>query len=193
MKRSPTDERIAGAARKILERHGAVEVTMRRVARAVGVSAMAIYRHFPSREALLHRVADDCFAQMSARWIAPAKSADPEARMTAFFNHYLDYALEHPHAFDYTYSARREDARRFPDDFRAGRSPTGNLVADLVSEAMTVGHYRKDDVWDVTMALWAHAHGLICLYRAGRFSYSDGEFRQFYHASMRKLLNGIKA
>lgn len=193
VKRDPTDKRIAGAARRILERHGAAEVTMRKVARAVGVSAMAIYRHFPNREALLNRVVDDCFAEMSARWMTPSKSRDFSVRLTDLFNHYLDYAIEHPHAFDYTYSSRREDARRFPGDFRARRSPTANLTADLVNEAMAAGFLRRDDPWDVTMALWSHAHGLICLYRAGRFSYSDREFRRFYHASIGRTLNGVKA
>jgi len=66
-------------------------------------------------------------------------------------------------------------------------------VADLVEEAVSAGYFRRDDVWDVTMALWAHGHGLICLYRAGRFSFSAQQFRNFYHASLRRTLEGLKA
>lgn len=192
MKRADTDERILKAARKILDKEGAAAVSMRRVADAIGVTAMAIYRHYPNREALLHRLADDTFTEVAARWTASAKSTDIEKRLIQLQDGYLDYALEHPHAFDYAYSVRRDDARRFPEDFRARRSPTLNLVADTLAEGMRAGLFREDDVWDVAMSLWGHTHGLLCLYRAGRFSYSEKTFRAFYHASVRRLLDGLK-
>jgi hypothetical protein len=34
---------------------------------------------------------------------------------------------------------------------------------------------------------------LIALYRAGRFSYDEAQFRAFYIQSLRRLLDGIKA
>ena len=46
-------ERIAEAALDILEREGPEAVSMRRVAQAVGVTAMALYHHYANREALL--------------------------------------------------------------------------------------------------------------------------------------------
>jgi AcrR family transcriptional regulator len=187
-----TAERIVAAATRLLEREGAAQVTMRRVARSVGVSAMAIYRHFPNREALLHRVADETFAKMSARWAPPAGDRDFWTRLREISDHYLDFAIEHPHTFDYMYSSRREDARRFPEDFHARLSPTANLLADLVEQGMSSGFLRRDGVWDVTMALWAHGHGLISLYRGGRFSYSAKQFREFYHASLLRTLRGLQ-
>jgi AcrR family transcriptional regulator len=193
MKARPTAERIIAAATKVLERDGAPKVTMRRVARAVGVSAMAIYRHFPNREALLHRVVDATFARASASFVGRAASSDFTARLNELGDHYLDFALQHPHAFDYMYATSRDDARRFPEDFRARRSPTANLLAQWVEEAMSAGYLRTDDVWDVSMTLWAHGHGLISLYRAGRFSYSADEFRQFYRASFQRTLQGLRA
>jgi AcrR family transcriptional regulator len=192
VKARTTAERIVAAATRVLEREGAEQVTMRRVARAVGVSAMAIYRHFPNREALLRRVVDETFAKLSARWSPPAGDRDFETRLMEMSDHYLDFALEHPHAFDYMYSSRRDDARRFPEDFRARCSPTANLLADLVEEGMSSGFLRRDDVWDVTMALWAHGHGLICLYRGARFSYSAKQFRDFYRASLLRTLRGLQ-
>jgi hypothetical protein len=86
----------------------------------------------------------------------------------------------------------RSDARRFPDDFRARRSPTLNVAADAVEDAMRVGVLRKDDVWDVTMTLWAHTHGLIVLYRTGRFNFDEAAFRAYYEASLQRLLRGLQ-
>ena len=72
---------------------------------------------------------------------------------------YLEYALSRPQIFDYLFGKPREDARRFPDDFRARRSPTLNPLADMVAKQMEAGLLKEDDLWEVTLELWAHAHG----------------------------------
>jgi len=189
----PTPERILRAARALFEAGGAEAVSMRRVADAVGLTPMAIYRHFPGRGALLKRISDDSFDEIAHHWLARNKGGDALTRVVALQRIYLDYALAHPHLFDHAFSARRADARRYPDDFRAGLSPTLSAVAEAVAEAMRAGQLREDDAWDVAMTLWAHTHGLVALYRAGRFSYDEAEFRRFYEASLRRLLDGLQA
>ena len=193
MKRLTTPEKILRATHKLLERGGADAVSMRRVAEAVGITPMAIYRHFPSREALLKKLSDDSFDTAAKEWEAHATHPDIRERLLALLTPYLDYALEHPHLFDHAFSARRDDARRFPEDFHSRRSPTLNVVADTVAEGMRLGVLKQDDPWDVAMSLWAHAHGLVALYRAGRFSYDEARFRKFYSESARRLIDGIKA
>lgn len=165
---------------------------MRRVAAAVGLTPMAIYRHFPNREALLKRIGDDSFDEIARHWLARSQGGDVLARVIALQRIYLDYALAHPYLFDHAFSTRRADARRYPEDFRAGRSPTLTIAAEAVAEAMRAGVLREDDAWDVAITLWAHTHGLVALYRAGRFSYDEARFRQFYEASLRRLLEGLK-
>ena len=192
MKRASTAERILRAARTIFEAEGADAVSMRRVAEAVGVTAMAIYRHFPNRESLLKRISDDSFAEIAHHWESRSRGRDVLKRLIALQELYLDYALAHPYLFDHAFSVRREDARRFPEDFHARRSPTLNVVADAVAEGMQRGVLRKDDPWNVAMTLWAHTHGLVALYRAGRFSYDAAQFRTFYLASLGRLLDGLK-
>ena len=56
---------------------------------------------------------------------------------------------------------------------------------------MGQGTLRKLDEWDLAMDLWAHAHGLIALYRAGRFSYDEKRFRAFYLASLERLIDAF--
>jgi hypothetical protein len=58
MKETATAERVAEEALRILEKEGENAVSMRRVAQAVGITPMAIYHHFPNREALLDFVVD---------------------------------------------------------------------------------------------------------------------------------------
>lgn len=188
-----TADRILRAARTLFERNGADTVSMRAVAAKVGLTPMAIYRHFDSRDALLQRICDDSFEEIARHWHARAQGSDLLERLLATQRIYLDYALAHPHLFDYAFGIQRGHARRYPDDFRERRSPTLNVVTDAVSEAMAAGVLRADDPWDVAMTLWAQTHGLVSLYRAGRFSLDERAFRAFYDASLRRLLDGLRA
>lgn len=193
MTRLTTAEKILRAAHKLFDREGADAVTMRRVAEAVGITPMAIYRHFPTRDALLKRLSDDSFNAVAHEWGAHARHGDVLKRLLALAGPYLDYALAHPHLFDHAFSVRRDDARLYPEDFRAGRSPTFNVLIEAVTEGMAQGVLKRDDPLDVSMAIWAQQHGLIALYRAGRFSYDETQFRAFYLQSLRRLIDGIKA
>ncbi|MGN6092849.1 MAG: TetR/AcrR family transcriptional regulator [Luteibacter jiangsuensis] len=191
MPTAKTADRILAAAHALFDAHGAEAVTMRRVAGELGLSAMAIYRHFPNREALLERLSNDSFEEAARTWASHARERDPRRRLLAMLASYLDYAVAHPHLFDHAFGLPRDDARRFPEDFHARRSPTLNLIADAIVEGIAQGALRKLDEWDLAMDLWAHAHGLIVLYRAGRFSYDEKQFRAFYLASLGRLIDAF--
>ena len=188
-----TRENIAGVTLQTLEREGSAAVSMRRVARAVGITPMAIYNHFPDREALLKTVTDAEFQKLLDFFEARQKGKSLKQRLIYLMDGYLDYALARPRIFDYVFSKPRADARRFPKDFRARRSPTLNPIADTVAKAMHAGLLRKDDVWEVALEFWAHAHGYITLYRAGRFALSDHQFRLLLRRSLKRLLRGLAA
>lgn len=188
-----TADRIARVALAILEKEGPEAVSMRRVAEAVGITPMAIYHHFPSREALLNTITDREFAKLLSFMQAHRLKGGIEERLFAVMAGYVDYAFAQPRIFDFVFSRPRPGARQFPEDFRARRSPTLNPVADLLAAEMVRGFLKKDDVWEVAFALWAHVHGYVMLYRAGRVAISEKEFRKLLHRSIRRFLRGLKA
>jgi len=188
-----TKERIARCALRILEAKGPQAVSMRRVAAAVGITPMAIYYHFPSRERLLRIVVHREFDRFAERVATLRPSRSFTDQMIHIMDAYMDYAFARPRIFDYVFSNPRPDARRFPDDFRARRSRTLNLTADTVTYWMQKGRLMRDDVWEIAMELWAHVHGYLMLYRGGRFNLSEEEFRTLVQRSLRRLVNGLKA
>jgi AcrR family transcriptional regulator len=187
-----TASRVAATALRILEDEGPEAVTMRRVARDVGVTPMAIYHHFADREALLSAVTARGFDLLAAAMDRPPLAGRGRIRLLALMDYYVDYALARPRLFDYLFSRPRRNARRFPGDFRARKSPTLNRVADVVDACMRRGEINKDDVWEVALELWAHAHGYVALFRAGRFAISEREFRLLYRRSLIRLFDGLK-
>jgi AcrR family transcriptional regulator len=188
-----TEERIAETALKLLETGGEDGVSMRRVATAVGITPMAIYHHFADRKTLLNFVVDREFTKYSESLQATPRRGTYESQILTCMDAYIDYAFAHPRIFDYVFAEPRPGARRFPEDFRARRSPTLNPVADLLQKAMEAGYLKQDDVWELAMELWAHAHGYIALYRGGRFDLPEKEFRALVRRSIRRMIHGLKA
>ena len=185
--------KIAQAARRLLDKEGVEAVTMRRVAEKVGITPMAIYRHFPDRAALLNALADEGFQEL-ADWLAEQRlTGDIEERLYKMGDLYLEHALENPKLFELMFLKPRKGARQYPRDFKAGKSPTGNLMAETVQAAMDSGYFKKDDIWEITFEMGALSHGLIMLYLGGRLSTSVADFRALYRRSFRRYIHGIRS
>ena len=200
MNARPTSKRIATAARKLLDKEGVEAVTMRRVAGAVGITAMAVYRHYPDRKGLLNALADEGFEELAQKLAAAGTSsggkrtASVEERLTRVLDVNLSFALENPRLFELMFLTPREGARQYPRDFRAEKSPTANIFAELVREGIASGYFRKTtDVWAIVFETGALWQGLMMLYLGGRVSMSASQYRMFCHESLRRYMDGIRA
>jgi|SRR5882724_6759054 len=185
-------KKIAATALRVLEREGPDAVTMRRVARACGVTAMAIYHHFPSRKAVLDAITSQEFEKQAALMAALPATGSIENRFEIVLDRSLDFALERPQVYDYVFSQRRAGAQRFPKDFVEGNSPTFNALANLVAEAMRTGFFRKGDVWETALTIAAQMQGMITLYRGGRFGLTEKEFRKLCKRTAKRQFDGLK-
>lgn len=187
-----TAQKIALAARKLLDKEGAEAVTMRRVAGAVGITAMAIYRHYPDREALLNALADEGFEELATDLKGKHFTGGIETRLAKMADLYLDHALDNPKLFELMFLTPRKGARQYPKDFKARKSPTATLMADVIAEGMESGEFKQDDLWEITFEMGAFSHGLIMLYLGGRMAVTPAQFRALYRRSFRRYFDGIR-
>lgn len=187
-----TGRKIATAARRLLDREGAEAVSMRRVAEAAGITAMAIYRHYRSRDALLNALADAGFAELCSSLKGRRFTGDLQKRLLKMADVYLDHALGNPRLFELMFLKPRHGARRYPHDFKARKSPTATLMADVIAEGMASGELRQDDAWEITFEMGALSHGLIMLYLGGRMDMAPAAFRALYRRSFRRYFDGIR-
>ena len=188
-----TSQKIFAAARKVLNKEGAQGVTMRKVSAAVGITPMALYRHYPNRDGLLNALADTGFAELSARFEGLRLAGKPDHQLIKIIDVFVDHALDNPRMFELMFLTQREGARQYPADFKAGQSPTANVAADVIADAMKAGILRKDDVWEIVFEVGALIQGLIMLYLGGRMAVTPAEFRAFCHRSFTRYLHGILA
>ena len=192
MAAAPTTQRIATAARRLLDKEGADAVTMRRVANAVGITPMAVYRHYPNRAGLLNALANAGFDELAARLAEVRFAGDIEKRLAKILNIYLEHALQNPRLFELMFLTQREGARRYPQDFKAGRSPTANPMIELIQEGMKIGYFREDEAWEIVFEMGALLQGLVMLYLGGRMAVSPARFRAFCHRSFWRYIHGIR-
>lgn len=188
----PTTQKIATAARRLLDEGGAEAVTMRRVANAVGITAMAVYRHYPDRAGLLNALSDKGFEELTARLKAARLTGSLEDRLMKILDATINHALENPRLFELMFLEQREGARRFPRDFKAGRSPTANITMSLIQEGMDGGIFRKDDPVEIVFEMGALLQGLIMLYLGGRTDMTPTQFRSYCHRALRRYMYGIR-
>lgn len=137
--RSLTREEIMGAARQLLTPHHSGELSLRAVARAVGIAPSGLYRYFDSREALVEAIAQDAreSAQLAMREaLAVAVVGTGEGERGAADDHlqqalmlaraYRRWCLEHRAEFSLLFAVRHEgpdgaaDARGDVQPFFAG-------------------------------------------------------------------------
>lgn len=63
--RKLTPESVVATAVEIADRHGIEALTMRGLARELGVEAMSLYHHFPGKEVLLDAMVDEVYAEVA--------------------------------------------------------------------------------------------------------------------------------
>ena len=182
-----TRTRILRAARKLFDEKGLEELSLRSVAKRVGITPMAIYRHFDSKEALVDALVLDGLAQWSSRVDAlpPAKGLTKVEQIGEAF---LDFALEEPRRFEAAFLIHSKKARRYPDDFVAGRSPAGTVQLKAIEQAMADGLLEAHSAIEIMMTNAALGQGLVTLYRAGRIAGGEAEFRKLYRRATRRVM-----
>jgi AcrR family transcriptional regulator len=191
MAQKSTTERIMAAARKLLDREGSDAVTMRRVAKMVGITPMAVYRHVVNRDDLLNVLADAGFADLATRLADASRSLNPEKRVMEILDVFLDFAFERPRMFELMFLERRKGARQYPRDFRDGKSPTAKFFAVAVEAGIKQDIFRDDDVWEIVFEMGAILHGLVMLYLGNRVEMPQEDFRALCHRTFWRYLNGI--
>lgn len=182
-------DRIFAAARTILDNEGIEGLSVRKVATRAGVSTMAMYRHFADKDALLNALMDDGLAAWEKN-VRAIRAEDPMEWLEAVIEAFLKFALAQPHRFDAAFFLPAPEARRYPDDFVAGRSPVIAMIMIRIDQAKADGRLGGTPAVDVALALASMAQGLISMQRANRFS-SDKQFRALFRAQLHHCLQSF--
>ncbi|MFQ1002362.1 TetR/AcrR family transcriptional regulator [Modestobacter sp. SSW1-42] len=174
---------ILDAATKLLDRGGDEQaVTLRAVARHVGISAPSIYPHFRDRQAILSSLVHDAFAELEqALQEAAAGVDDPVACLYTLATAYLDFATTRPQRYRVMFGGVWNGARAVEGGAvsQAQVDALGQgslrLLAATLEAVAAAGHSASTDPLADAVALWVALHGLASQRAAAPlFPWPDG-------------------
>ncbi|AUS78815.1 TetR/AcrR family transcriptional regulator [Actinoalloteichus sp. AHMU CJ021] len=133
--RSATEREILTQARELLVREGREAVTLRAIARNLGMTAPALYRYFPSREELLHRLVEEICSDLAEVITARARAADTGEEMGAVLTvcrTFRGWALAHPTEFELVF-ASQQAVTDAPTDGPTSRDQFGSIFLRVIA------------------------------------------------------------
>ncbi|NNG38349.1 TetR/AcrR family transcriptional regulator [Flexivirga sp. ID2601S] len=134
-------------------------LSLRAVAREVGVAATSIYLHFDSLESLLQAVKSRLWSRFGDEMVEADEQAGPNPfdRIVGFGRAYVRFAAEQPGAF------RTLFATTWNLELPHGDSFVGESQFELIVDALAeVSSDREDAVRRATQ-LWCGLHGMVVL------------------------------
>ena len=170
-----TKRKLLECALDELERGGVEAFSLRSVGAAAGVTPMAVYRHFPSKQELLEAAGREAFEAWKRR-VESVRTTDPIEWMRKAARLYFQFALDEPSRFDACFVLRTGVERRYPRDFREGKSPVVSMMVERIAAAQAAGAVEPGDSLEIAMIFWAQLHGLAMLQRSGRMAMPRAAF-----------------
>lgn len=152
---------IIETARRVLSEGGIEQMSLRRLAAELGVTAPALYAHVEDKGDLLAALAETGFDELIDRYEAITTS-DPGVRVRHQIEAYIDQAVHDPHLFRVMYLFRPSgigtatSVEELPAASRAFEA--GTAAVDAAIAAGQVHH--SHDPMTVALTLWTVAHGL---------------------------------
>ena len=138
-------------------------ISLRELARQVGVSPTAVYRHFPDKKALLSALAEAGIAQLGeAQRIASDAAGGGAAGFAATGRAYVRFALAHPALFRLA----------FTHGGYVGAPTNSSDPASLMLRGYSQ-QFGGADAERLTLQAWSVAHGLAMLMLDGRLPHDD--------------------
>ena len=163
-------EALISASLEILSEHGVEGLSLRNVAKRIGVSHTACYNHFTDKQALLAAISTAGYEQLHQLLLgifektknAPANLI-PEVAWA-----YLQFALENPAKFKLMFSGALEEERNHPD-YEAISQKSIALFEEIIVFCQGKGQLPAVRVDDLAIKLWSIVHGFTTLMLENQF------------------------
>jgi AcrR family transcriptional regulator len=155
-------EEIIDAAQELLAESGdPSQLTLRGIAKRVGIAAPSIYQHFPDADHLKLAVVEKTFSEfIRKRDSERGRLRDPMNRLLAGCRAYCNFATEHPGEYRFMFSHESPlQGRQSPSGARALAVLEESITRCYVAGLMT----SKSDSKTLASDIWSALHGIALL------------------------------
>jgi AcrR family transcriptional regulator len=159
--------RAVGAATRLFAEQGYQGVTVRSLAKALGVSPMTPYRYFENKAELFAMVRSEAFRRFAdAQRDAVAGVGDPEDSLRLLGAAYVRFALDEPDAYRIMFELSQAPAGTYPE-LEAEQARAFSYLHEAVKRGVDAGLLEGEPLRRAHL-LWAQTHGLVSLHLAGK-------------------------
>jgi len=156
-------EALIQTALQILAVDGVAGLTLRKVAKAAGVSHAAPAHHFKDKTALIASVAAEGFRILSKALLAVAKiHPDSKEQLIRLVRTYVGFAQREVELFRLIFGPTAPDYREYPELYEAGIECWNTLV-QLVTTVMKDLEITNCEPDLLAFSIWAHTQGIASL------------------------------
>ena len=168
---------LLDVAAGLLAAEGPTALTMRRIAAEAGCSTMVLYKHFGSKDAIAAALYLEGFARLKRHLDAVPHHEDPAEHLAAVGRAYRENALAEPNFYDVMHGPGIPGYT--PDAQATAAAKQSLAVLHAAAErCIAAGVFRPTaDPDEITDVLWAAAHGIISLERAGHIASATAAHR----------------
>jgi AcrR family transcriptional regulator len=160
---------LLDCARRIIHEEGIGQVSLREVARRLGVSHGAPAHHFKNKQALLTALAVQGYERLAETLIGELSASgtkDPRRQLEVIGRAYVRFAVENPDHFGMMFELASLDEKDV-DLMRASETCYGVLVR-TVHACKKAGYLGTRSPETMAVAAWSLVHGLAKLWNDGR-------------------------
>ncbi|MZR62484.1 TetR/AcrR family transcriptional regulator [Alcanivorax sp. DP30] len=160
-------------AMAILREHGDSAISLRALAKQIGVSAPALYRHFTDRESLLAELAINGFEGLRQR-LQEVDQRDPRQALIGIGLAYVSFAQDEPNLYRLMFGGRVLPLGVHPRLDEAGKSAF-QILEDTIAAGRLCGYLKSLPLNLMTATAWSLVHGLSQLTIDGHLPSADAE------------------
>ena len=161
-------QQLLCAAIDLLEEGNVASLSLRAVAKKVGVSHTAPYRHFKNKESLLAGIAGQGFDHLSTH-MAEAMAQhpdDPAKQLEATGHQYVQLAIQSPQCTQLMFSNILPCDDTYPET-RASGDAAFNGLKSIIEGGQARGVFKQGDIELLALTAWSGIHGLSLLLIGG--------------------------
>ena len=177
---------------RIIAFEGQDQVTLRELARRLGVSRTAPYRHFTDKNSLLAAVAEQYFHKLNfllLSQIEPDPQKKPLNQLRNLANSYLNFATKNPEIYRLMFGDGSPKKTHFPR-IAEKADETLAILVQAIFQCHEAANRTDEDREMLAQVAWSTLHGTAVLINDGKLQFRDGD-RQAFRFTIDTLVGGL--
>src|SRR5512138_60386 len=158
---------------QILSKEGVEGLSLRKVAKRVGVSYAAPYAHFKDRQSLIAAISTEGFKQLYAALDAAAlaHADNPKQQLVEAALAYVRFAVDNTDIFKIMFSGVLEKEKEYPSFVESSRKSFERVV-EIVRVCQEADVLPAAPPELMAVSVWGQVHGVVSLVLEGQISHT---------------------